>query len=330
VILEVAHTRRLGQGWRSRIQRTNTVSPVFFNAANFRDPAFLEETAIPVAKDGTIPFARWVIRRKGEVELGSMGCNTCHVRVVTDGAVVPGAQGNNTGDREGALMLRWAAKVGDPVQVLGRIRAFTRQVEMPWLPEDPNGRAQEMSLAELIAAGEEIPPSVTARSNTSMFVPPQIPDLIGIEERRYLDHTGLVRHRDIGDLMRYSSLVHDISGLDRYGNLQPPKPDAGCAARYSEEQLYALALYLYSLQPPRKPNRFDAVASRGKKVFEREGCGQCHTPPLYTSNKLIPVDSFEPPTNDTQGLDIMETRVGSDSRYSLETTKALVTTRCLL
>src|SRR5215472_15791250 len=152
-----------------------------------------------------------------------MGCNTCHMRVMPTGAVVPGAQGNNPGDREGASMLRATAKAGDPVKVLERIRAFTRQFEMPWLPEDPNRRIEEMSLDELIAAGEEIPPGVTARSNTSLIVPPQIPDLIGVQEHRYLDHTGLVRHRDIGDLMRYSSLVQDMSALDRYGDLQPPK-----------------------------------------------------------------------------------------------------------
>ena len=296
-------------------------APVFFSAANLRDPSFLEKTGMPVAKDGTVPFARWVIRRRGEVELGSMGCNTCHTRVMTDGAVVPGAQGNNPGDRQGASMLHGVAQSGDPVKVLERIRAFTRQFEMPWLPDDPNRRAQEMSLDELVAAGEEIPPGVTARSNTSMFVPPQIPDLIGVEERRYLDHTGLVRHRGIGDLMRYSSLVQDMSGYDRYGDLEPLKPDAGHAARYSDEQLYALVLYLYSLQPPPNPNRFDAVAVRGKKIFEREGCEHCHTPPLYTNNQLIPVDGFEPPADHKQRFDIMETRVGTDSRYALETHK---------
>jgi hypothetical protein len=178
-----------------------------------------------------------------------------------------------------------------------------------------------MSLDELGATGEEIPPGVTARSNTSMFVPPQIPDLIGVEERRYLDHTGLVRHRGIGDLMRYSSLVQDMSGYDRYGDLQPLNPDAGHAARYSDEQLYALVLYLYSLQPPPNPNRFDAVAVRGKKIFEREGCEQCHKPPLYTNNQLIPVDGFEPPADHKQRFDIMETRVGTDSRYALQTHK---------
>src|SRR6266404_1822401 len=120
--------------------------PVFFSAANLRDPSFLEKTGMPVAKDGTVPFARWVIRRRGEVELGSMGCNTCHTRVMTDGAAVPGAQGNNPGDREGAWTLRRADGAGDPDKTLQRMRGFARQFEMPWLAQDPNRRAQQMSL----------------------------------------------------------------------------------------------------------------------------------------------------------------------------------------
>ena len=70
-------------------------NPVFFSAENLRDPSFYKKAGMPVAKDGTIPFARWVVRKKGEVELGSMGCGTCHTRVMPDGTVVPGAQGNN-------------------------------------------------------------------------------------------------------------------------------------------------------------------------------------------------------------------------------------------
>lgn len=50
--------------------------------------------------------------------------------------------------------------------------------------------------------------------------------------------------------------------------------------RYSDEQLYAPALYLYSLQPPPNPNKSDALAARAQKVFEREGCAVCHAPPL--------------------------------------------------
>ena len=295
--------------------------PVLFGAAEVRDPAFYDRAGMPVASDGSVPFARWVIRRKGEVELGSMGCNTCHTRVLADGTVVPGAQGNNPGDREGALMLRRAAQFSDPANVLERIRGFARQFEMPWLANDPNRRAQTMTLDELIAAGEGIPQGVTARSNTSIFLPPQIPDLIGVEERRYLDHTGLVHHRGPGDLMRYASLVQDVFARDRYGAPQPQRAEDAPGERYSDEQLYALALYLYSLRPPPNPNSFDSDAARGEAVFKRVACTSCHTPPLYTNNKLIAVDGFDPPQSDRQHLDLMDTRIGTDPRYALETHK---------
>lgn len=294
--------------------------PVFFGAAEVRDPGFYQRTGMPVAKDGTIPFARWVIRRKGDVELGSMGCNTCHTRVMGDGTVVPGAQGNNPGDREGASMLRRAVQFGDPAKVLARIRGFARQFEMPWLTDDLNHRAQTMSLEELIASGEAIPAGVTARSNTSIFLPPQIPDLIGVEERRYLDHTGLVRQGDIGDFMRYCSLVQDLFKLDRYGDL-PGQTDVAGGERYSDEQLYALALYVYSLRPPPNPNQMDAMAEHGRSVFERAGCSGCHTPPLYTNNELTPVNGFAPPEDHKRRFDLMDVRVGTDPRYALETHK---------
>ncbi len=244
--------------------------PVFFGAADVRDPAFLKKSGMPVAKDGTIPFARWVIRRKGEIELGTMGCNTCHTRVLPDGTVVPGAQGNNPGDREGAMLLRRSAGIVPADKLLERMRGFARQFELPWLPGDPNRKAQTLSLEQFIAAGENIPAGVTARASTSMFLPPQIPDLIGVQERRYLDHTGLVRQRDIGDLMRYASLVQDLLPLNRYGDF-PALSNAGRAMRYSDEQLYALAQYLYSLTPPVNPNRFDALAARGQTSLRRPG-----------------------------------------------------------
>lgn len=295
--------------------------PVFFDAAEVRDAEFYRRSGMPVASDGTVPFARWVIRRKGEVELGTMGCNTCHTRLLADGTVVPGAQGNNPSDREGAMMLRRAAQFGDPAKVLARIRMFARQFEMPWLEDDPNRRAQTMSLGDLIAAGEAIPPGVTARSNTSIFLPPQIPDLIGVEHRRYLDHTGLVRQRDIGDFMRYCSLVQDVFKLDRYGDAASQPSDTSHMERYSDEQLYALALYVYSLRPPVNPNHFDATAKRGKIVFEHAGCAACHAPPLYSNNRLTPAAGFDPPKDHMHRFDLMEIRVGTDPRYALETHK---------
>ncbi|AXC14817.1 hypothetical protein ACPOL_5569 [Acidisarcina polymorpha] len=293
-----------------------SLHPVFFSEQNLRDPNFFKETGMPVAKDGTIPFARWVVRRKGIVELGSMSCATCHTRVLADGTVVPGGQGNNPNDREGALLLRSSAKFMPESKVLAQVRGFARQFEVPWVPGDINRLPESMSLEELAAAGEAIPPGVTARANTSILLPPQIPDLIGVRDRHFLDHTGLVRQRDIGDLMRYGSLAQDMFAADRYGpdKTEPPLP----AARYSDGQLYALAKYLYSLQPPPNPNRLDASAARGKILFAQQKCGVCHTPPLYTNNKLIAVEGF---TGSAAPAEVMPIHIGVDPRYTLQTHK---------
>jgi hypothetical protein len=272
--------------------------PVFFTAANLRDSEFYRQTGMPVASDGVAPFARWVVRKKGVLELGSMGCNTCHTRVLTDGTVVPGAQGNNPNDRQGALLLDASDKT------LTRLRSFASQFQLPWIADDINRLTETMTIGEFIKAGEEIPAGVTARANTSMILPPQIPDLIGVQERRFLDHTGLIRQRSIGDLMRYSSLAQDLFSQDRYGS-QPPRNVALPDARYSDPQLYALALYLYSLRPPKNPHPFDDSASRGQAIFKREKCDTCHAPPLYTNNSLIAADTL-----------------GVDPRYTLQTRKS--------
>jgi hypothetical protein len=275
--------------------------PVFFSSADLRNPAFYTETGMPVAADGTVPFARWIVRKKGVVELGSMGCATCHTRVFSGGRIVAGAPTNNPGDRQGARLLRQAAALS-PDKLIARLRMFARQFEVPWLPADPNAATRTFSLEEFIEAGEAIPPGVTARANTSIILAPQIPDLIGVRDRRFLDHTGLIRQRDIGDLMRYSTLSQDVGAYARYGSADtPPEPHG---SRYSDPQLYALAQYLYSLQPPPNPNPAGREAAHGRRIFEHEGCPACHTPPLYTNNQLLSWD-----------------RIGTDPRYTLQTRK---------
>lgn len=107
---------------------------------------------------------------------------------------------------------------------------------------------------EIEAIHLAIPPGVFARQGTSPFSPAKLPDLIGIKERRYLDATGLVQHRSIGDLMRYAALNQGMDMLASFGDFRPAgaadneqanSPYASFAkARYSDEQLYALALHL--------------------------------------------------------------------------------------
>jgi hypothetical protein len=54
-------------------------------------------------------------------------------------------------------------------------------------------------------------------------------------------------------------------------------------------------------------------------VFEREGCGGCHTPPLYTNNKLLPVTGFRVPAEHLSKCDILNTRINTDPRLTLQT-----------
>jgi hypothetical protein len=126
--------------------------------------------------------------------------------------------------------------------------------------------------------------------------------------------------------MRYSAMNQGGDSLASYAGFVPadvprftqtPPPER--VGRYSDEQLYALALYIYSLQPPPNPNRFDTLAQTGQRVFERERCGACHTPPLYTNNKLTPAAGFEIPADHLTKYDIARTSVGTDPELTMRT-----------
>ena len=126
------------------------------------------------------------------------------------------------------------------------------------------------------------------RDGSTFDAPPQIPDLIGIRDRRYLNHTGTHLHRSVGDLMRYAALAQGAEAGSSWGDFRLGPEVPPFAVRYTDEALYALAQYLYALQPPANPNHVDAQSRAGRVVFEREGCGGCHTAPLYTNNRLMP------------------------------------------
>src|SRR5574341_1722029 len=53
--------------------------------ADVRNPEWHEKVRPGVARDGTLPYFRYVIRKKGEMELGRDSCGTCHTRVMPDG-----------------------------------------------------------------------------------------------------------------------------------------------------------------------------------------------------------------------------------------------------
>lgn len=269
------------------------------------------------AKDGTYPWVRYWVVKKGDVRAFFTECGSCHTRVLDDGTVVPGAQGNMNEGFWHAAVVREEATVDPWIQQ--RIKDYTA----PWLQPNPADAYRKVGLDQAVAIENAIPPGVRIRDGTSHLFPPKIPDLIGIEDRKYLDATGLIRHRSIGDLMRYAALVDGAEILSDYNGFRPhgDLPDARQVGRFSDEALYALALYVYSLTPPLNPNRPNAMSQLGESVFNREGCAVCHTPPLYTNNKLLPVVGFAVPEAHRASFDVMNRRIDTDDRLTLHSRK---------
>jgi len=192
-------------------------APISMNAVH--DPAFIARTGTPVLPDGTIPFVRYVVRKKGVVELGSFSCGMCHTRVQADGSVIKGAQGNFPGDRAAAFEVRRLAKTQEPEAALkARIQDARATFGIPWADPDPlHGKWLTRPFEEQLAIFDAIPPGVFARHRASPFAPTQLPDLIGVKDRRYLDKSGLQQHRGIVDLMRYAALNQGADDVGDYG-----------------------------------------------------------------------------------------------------------------
>ncbi len=279
---------------------------------------------LPPAADGTLPYflpgARYIIRQKGVLEVGINACAGCHTRVMADGSYLPGAQG--------------VVDFPESPERVERVRrrqpeAHRRVLERgwvlfgaPWIEAKESFFARltpELAAAHLAASRS----GVIARQGTSPFAPPHIPSLIGIEGRKYLDATGFVRHRSLADLARYAITNQGLDTMAHYGDFQPSTETTPFSSekgtRYSDEQLYALGLYLYSLQPPPNPNRPSEQSRRGQKIFARQGCAGCHPAPLYTNNKLTPAKGFSVPEALRKSDDILDIPVGTDPTLALTT-----------
>jgi hypothetical protein len=210
-------------------------------------------------------------------------------------------------------------------------RDFNLLAGTPWVDnwEIIMGRTQEEIIAELMAC----PGGAMARQGMAFDLPIRVPSLIGLEDIKYLDHTGLMRHRGPADLMRYAALNQGMDLLTSYngfipmgdddfsklpGTLEWNNPFGYDPYRYTDAQLYALTQYIYSLKPPENPNHFPPeLLKRGENIFIEQGCVTCHTPPLYTNNMLTPVDGFDPPKKHFELYDIFNVSVETDPTSAL-------------
>ncbi len=284
----------------------------------------IQFTSLRPGKDGILPGFlpgnRIVIRKKGVLEAGINSCAGCHTRIMPDGSQLQGAQGivdplPTEEDLQRARNLT-------PERIRRRQETFWILYGAPWIqPKEQFIAFYTKEVLYRLDAADR--PGVFARQGTSQTHRPHVPSLIGIQDIKYLDATGLVRHRSIGDLARYAITNQGLDTMAFYGDFQPSTQTTPFSSepgtRYSDEQLYALALYLYSLQPPPNPNKFDARARRGQQIFQQQGCAGCHTPPLYTNNKITPALGFKIPADLRQTDNILDTSVATDPTLTLKT-----------
>jgi hypothetical protein len=234
-----------------------------------------------------------------------------------DGEILDGAPRNESDDRiVGAVLAAGLT----PAENEGFGAEMWRRFAVPWVANDIHGKLKSMTPVDGRDFGQ-VPPGVLPRFNGSPFYPTKVPDLIGIRDRKYIDHTATHRLRGIEDLMRYAALVSccDIADFGPHRMLSDDR--RRIRYRFSDEMLFALAQYIFSLEPPANPNLGDSRSAVGKKIFDREGCSGCHTPPLYTNNKLIPATGFTPPRDHPLHDDILPIPVGTDPGLALKTRK---------
>lgn len=286
-----------------------------------RSPQAYANSPMKPRADGTIPGLRWVPTPKG-LALGISNCAGCHTRRMPDGTLVDGPPANEAAPDIGQFNIGvWGASA---IDLLDDPPAMTvwRSWATPWVPNDIHESIKTMAPPQLgplfgAAAADGLFP----RWNGSAFYTTKIPDLIGFKDRKYIDHTATHQHRGAGDLMRYAALVtySDASDFGPYRMLTDAQRKI--PFRATDAALYAMAQYIYSLQSPSNPNRSDSRVPAGQRIFQREGCAGCHTPPLYTNNKLTLAQGFTPPPEHRQFLDILPVTVATDPSLALKTRK---------
>lgn len=280
---------------------------------------------MPVSKEGIIPFFSLVVREKGRIEVGTFACGNCHNKVMPDGSVLKGGQGNYPFDYIFGSGLKRAAeelKLSDSAANAMVSGSFQGLFGAPWIKHQSQEYIKNPEWKHATGVLMATVPGVMHRHSSTLGSPTAIPDLFNLKERKYLDRTGMLLNRDIGDVMRYAALNQALDFTNSYGGFKPDtSPDSIIIQRYtrfSDAQAYALAKYLYSLKPLPNPDKAPAdLVAKGRLIFEQETCIDCHTPPLYSSNKLTPVMGFAPTKEDNASFDIIDFSVKTDPGLAL-------------
>jgi hypothetical protein len=293
--------------------------------AKARDPATFAN--VPGLADGTVREPRWIVTDRG-VMLTSLQCSSCHATVAADRtmqyATAPGRPAGappSAGPASpiGAFPSLRARLFGD--EAVGTI--LKRMFDVPWDPDPRTERFFNLTdgggiLAGLVAS----PHGVFARPNGSLFYGTRVPDLHTLRYSHYMDATGTHRLRGPEDVARYAAFINDADPMTFGTHRMLTDAQRKVKYRYADEVLYAIGVYLLSLEPAKNPNPPPAaLVTRGAQIFRREKCSTCHPAPRYTTGELTPALGFNVPFDHPNFGDVRDRSVGTDPGLALKKRK---------
>jgi hypothetical protein len=306
------------------IVRARTSNPDLLRLA--RDPATFRAT--DTLPDGSVLDLRWVVTERG-VQLTIVECSGCHRYTREDNSVLFAGPPDGPGERS----YRRPRTLIGPVRQNGARRAFRglppgeffwRIAATPWAPDERVERIRDMAdfTPELGAIVNGTGGGAFLRPNGSPFYGTKIPDLHATHYSRYLDATGTHSLRGPEDIARYAALITGADPMDFGPHHMLPEGERHVSYRYADEVLYALGMYVMSLEPPKNPNPAPReVLTHGEQIFRRERCARCHRPPNYTTGGLTLAAGYRLPANHPNRSDVMDVSAETDPGLALKTRK---------
>ena len=156
----------------------------------------VHENNVLVTSEGVLPNMRYVVREKGKVELRFAACAHCHTRVMPDGSVIKGAQGNFPDNRTfgyqrqieeaKAKNKEKVLEVSESLSVEATVRPGLRVVRVRGQIkcQFPSCSLWKRSRRYMRAPGQH------------PFYPFAIPNMIGLKYRKYLNRQDEPSARD--------------------------------------------------------------------------------------------------------------------------------------